>query len=97
MFSTRPTATQIRFESLGWDRGVLWPQTWGIQRLTAEHTGAFCFQVKLLLLAAIIHRCLYRQDGVEVVAVLLHTPPVNVGCVFDCDEQFAHQFYDALC
>lgn len=97
MFSTRPTATQIRFESLGWDRGVLWPQTRGIQRLTAEHTGAFCFQVKLLLLAAIIHRCLYRQDGVEVVAVLLHTTHVNVGCVFDCDEQFAHQFYDALC
>ena len=69
----------------------------GKQRLTAEHTGDLRFQAKLLLLPAIIHRCLYRQNGVEVVAVLLHTPPVNVSCVFDCDEQFVRQFRDVLC
>lgn len=97
MFSTGRQRPKSALKALVGTGGVLWPQTRGIQQLTAEHTGAFCFQVKLLLLAAIIHRCLYRQDGVEVVAVLLHTPPVNVGCVFDCDEQFAHQFYDALC
>ena len=43
-------------------------------------------QAKHLLLVAMIHYRLDRQDGVLIVAVPLHTMLVNIGCVFNRDE-----------
>ena len=55
----------------------------GTQCLTAGYTDVLRFQAKQLLLIAIIHRHLYRQDGVEVIPVPLHAVLVDIGCVFN--------------
>ena len=54
------------------------------------------FQAKQLLLIAMIHRHLYRQDGVEVIAVPLHTVSINVTGVFHRDELPVRQLRDVL-
>lgn len=76
--------------------GLCSAQKEGTQRLTAGHTGVLRFQAKQLLLIAIIHRHLYWQDGVEVIAVPLHTAFVNVAGALHRDELPVRQLRDVL-
>ena len=54
------------------------------------------FQSEHLLLVAMIHRRLDWQDGVQVIAVLLHTMSVNVGGILNGNELPVRQLCDML-
>ena len=77
-------------------QGLCYARKEGTQRLTAGHTGILRFQAKQLLLIAIIHRHLYWQDGVEVIAVPLHTMSINVAGALHRDELPVRQLRDVL-
>ena len=95
-FFFRPSeAAQIPLKSPG-GQGLCYARKEGTQRLTAGHTGILRFQAKQLLLIAIIHRHLYWQDGVEVIAVPLHTAFVNVAGALHRDELPVRQLRDVL-
>lgn len=55
--------------------------TWGVPG-PLMHERLF-FQSEHLLMVAMIHGRLDRQDGVQVVAILLHAMSVNVGGILD--------------
>ena len=96
-FFFRPSeAAQIPLKSPGGGQGLCYARKEGTQRLTAGHTGILRFQAKQLLLIAIIHRHLYWQDGVEVIAVPLHTAFVNVAGALHRDELPVRQLRDVL-